>query len=164
MIGTLVSIVALLAMLGSLLVIPFGMPGLWLMVAVVLGLVLLGKVGWTVGLLAAGAALLVEIAEFWILKRFGAAWGGSAKAFWGAVLGGMAGLFVGVPVPFVGPVVAAFAGTFLGALVVTYFETRSLRHSARVGWGVVLARTAAVALKVGAGLGLIVLLAVLLVV
>ncbi len=163
MIGTLISVAALLAMLAFLLVIPFGIPGLWLMVCVVLGLVLLGKLGWTFGLVVAGAVLLGEIAEFWILKRFGAAYGGSRKAFWGAVLGGMVGLFVGVPVPFIGSVIAAFLGTFAGALIVTWVETRSLSASARVGWGVLLARAAAVALKVGTGLVILLAVAVLLV-
>ena len=60
----------------------------------------------------------------------------------------MAGLFVGVPVPLIGPVITAFLGTFLGAGVVTWFETMSLERSARVGGGVLLARTAAVATRV----------------
>ncbi|MEQ9401437.1 MAG: DUF456 family protein [Longimicrobiales bacterium] len=163
MIAALLSVAAVLVMLGLLLVIPFGIPGLWLMVCVMLGLVLLGQLGWTVGLVAAGAVLVAEIAEFWILKRFGSAYGGSRRAFWGAVVGGFAGLFVGVPVPVVGPVITAFLGTFLGALAVTWLETRSWGQSARVGWGVMLARATAIALKVGVGVVLLLWVTVLLV-
>lgn len=64
-------------------------------------------------------------------------------------MGGMIGLFVGMPVPIVGPMITAFMGTFVGAGLVTLLETRSLERSAKVGWGVLLARTASVAMKVG---------------
>ncbi len=145
----LVSALATLVMLGCLLVIPLGLPGLWLIAVVVMALLALGKVSWTFALVSAGAVALSEAAEFWILKRFGERFGGSSKAFWGAILGGMVGLFVGVPVPIIGPMITAFLGTFLGAGLVTLFETRSVERSARVGWGLLLARTAAVAMKVG---------------
>jgi uncharacterized protein len=144
-----------LAMLASLLLIPLGLPGLWLMVVIVMGLVLFGQLSWSFGLAAAVGALAAEVAEFFILKRVGEAYGGSRRAFWGAVLGGMVGLFVGFPIPIVGPVVTAFVGTFVGAGLVTFLETGSFEHSGRVGWGVVLARTGAVALKVAAGFVLI---------
>lgn len=151
MMGIVIAGAATLAMLACLLAIPFGLPGLWLMATVVLLLKLLGQLSWSFALVAVGAVVAAEVGEFLVLKRFGERYGGSRRAFWGAVLGGMVGLFVGVPVPVVGSVVTAFLGTFLGAGLVTFFETRSLERSARVGWGVLLARTAAVALKVGVG-------------
>jgi len=55
----------------------------------------------------------------------------------------------------IGPIVTAFVGTFVGAGLVTFLETRSVERSARVGWGLVLARTAAVALKVATAVLLI---------
>jgi len=152
----LIAIVVVLAMLASLLLIPLGLPGLWLIVVMTLGLVLAGQLTWTFGLLAAGFALVAEVAEFGLLRRFAKASGASRKAFWGAVLGGLAGLFIGVPVPVVGPLITAFLGTFLGAGLVTFLETLSLDKSARVGWGVLLARTVAVALKIAVAFGLIV--------
>ncbi|MGB1656487.1 MAG: DUF456 domain-containing protein [Longimicrobiales bacterium] len=143
-----VALVAVVAMLACLAIIPFGLPGLWLIVVITLALVLAGELTWTFGLFVAASALIVEVAEIAILKRFGRAFGGSSRAFWGAVVGGFVGLFVGVPVPLIGPVITAFLGTFLGAGLVTWLETMSLERSARVGWGVLLARTAAVAMKV----------------
>lgn len=159
----LVPIGVVLAMLGCLVMIPFGLPGLWCIVVMSLGLVLLGQLTWTIGLVVAGAALVAELAEFIVLRRFGRAYGGSTRAFWGAVVGGMAGLFVGLPVPVVGPLITGFAGTFLGAGLVTWFETASLERSARVGWGVLLARTVAVALKVAVAVGVIGLVALMLI-
>lgn len=153
--SALIGAAAVVALLACLLMIPVGLPGLWLMVVIVLGLVLAGSVSWTFGLIAAGVVAATELGEFVILRRFGTHYGGSQRAFWGAVIGGMVGLFVGVPIPVIGSVVAAFFGTFLGAGLVTFLETRSVERSARVGWGLVLARTAAVALKVATALVLI---------
>lgn len=150
-----VSVAVVLAMLAGVAMIPLGLPGLWVIVAVTLGLVLAGHLAWGVAATVLVVALAAEAAELLVVSRFGKVYGGSRRAFWGAVLGGMAGLFVGLPVPLVGPVLTAFAGTFLGAGVVTLLETRSIQRSARVGWGVVLARTAAVALKVAVALGVI---------
>ena len=142
------SIVVVLALLAYLVLIPLDLPGLWIIVAITTGLVLLGCLSWTFGLVVAGVALITEIAEFGVLKKFGDAYGGSRKAFWGAVLGGMAGLFVGLPVPIIGPMITAFLGTFIGAGLVTYVETLSLKTSVEVAWGMLFARTAAVALKI----------------
>ena len=49
---------------------------------------------WLVLLLATGAA---EVIEFVALKKVGERYGASRKAFWGAIIGGFLGLFVGVP-------------------------------------------------------------------
>lgn len=155
-----ISILAVVAMCAGVVMIPLGLPGLWVIVTVTLGLVLAGQLGWTLGLLVAGVAGVAEVAELVVVSRFGRAYGGSRKAFWGAVVGGLLGLFVGVPVPIVGPVITAFIGTFLGAGAVTLLETRSVQRSARVGWGVVLARTVAVALKVGVSVAVIAVVAV----
>jgi uncharacterized protein YqgC (DUF456 family) len=155
-VSTLLSAFVVAAMLGCLLLIPLGLPGLWLIVVLTFGLMLAGSLSWPFGLTVAGVALVTELAEFLVLGGFGRRFGGSAKAFWGAVLGGMAGLFVGVPIPVVGPIVTGFLGTFLGAGLVTYLETRSLERSAWVGWGVLLARSVSVALKVGVALGVVI--------
>lgn len=149
---TLLYAAVMIGLVIGLVLIPLGLPGLWLMVAVVLGLSTAGHLSWTFGLLVAGAALAAEVAEFLVLRAFGKAYGGSRMAFFGAIAGGTIGMFVGVPVPVVGPIVTAFLGTFLGAGLVTYWQTRSIERSARVGWGVLLARTVAVGLKVATAL------------
>lgn len=149
------SLLIVLGMLACVLLIPLGLPGLWLIAAGTLLLSLVGAVPWAVGMAVAGATLAAELAEWVILGRFGRAFGGSRRAFWGAVLGGTAGLFVGTPVPVIGSIVTAFVGSFLGAGVVTFVETRSLDRSARVGWGVLLARTAAVGVKVAVSMAVI---------
>jgi len=151
----LLSLAVVVTMLGCVVLIPLGLPGLWVIVVITLGLMLFGQLSWSFGLTVAGVALIAEIGEFVILKRFGSAFGGSRRAFWGAIIGGMAGLFVGVPVPIIGPMITAFLGTFVGAGLVTLMETRSIERSARVGWGVLLARTTGVALKVAVAVAVI---------
>lgn len=118
----------------AIFLIPLGLPGAWIQLAVLAGGVLAGWVAWlTFGALAALVAL-AELGELLVLRSMGQRYGGSRKAFWGAVAGGFLGLFVGVPVPVVGPVITAFLGTFVGAGGVTWLETRSMRQAGRVGW------------------------------
>ena len=150
--GTVLSACVVLVMVAGLLMIPLGLPGLWLLGAVLFGVALWGRISWTFALIGVVAAGLAELGEFLVLRSLGKKYGASRKAFWGAVLGGMAGLFVGVPIPLVGSLLTAFLGTFVGAGLVTFFETRSLARSATVGWGVLLARTLAVGLKVAVGM------------
>jgi uncharacterized protein len=151
----LLEILVLLVMVGSLLVIPLGLPGLWIVVVLILGLALWHKVSWMLAGIAVVAAAVAEVGELAVVRSFGRRYGGSRRAVWGALLGGMAGLFVGIPVPVVGPLLTGFVGSFVGAGLVTWLETRSLRRSGEVGWGVVLARTAAVALKLAVGVVLV---------
>ncbi len=138
-------------MVVALLSIPLGLPGVWIMVLMLLVGTLTGALSWGVWLLLVGLALVAEVAEFWILKRIGARYGASGKAFWGAIAGGLIGMLVGAPIPVIGSLVAGFVGTFLGAGLVTFVESRSVGDASRVGVGVLLARTLAIGLKVGVG-------------
>lgn len=135
----------------SLFLIPLGIPGAWIMVAVLLGGAVMGWVPWMLFAFLTLLALVAEILEYLLLKKIGARYGGSSKAFWGAVGGGILGVLIGMPVPLVGPVIAGFVGTFLGAALVTLAETRSARSASRVGWGALLARVLAAGIKTGVG-------------
>lgn len=150
-----ITIGVLAAMVVCVLLIPFGIPGLWLIGVLTAGLLIAGMVGWGFTLAVLGTVLVAEVLEFVVIKRFGDAYGGSNRAFWGALVGGFAGLFVGLPVPFIGSVLTAFLGTFVGAGLVTFLETKSALRSARVGYGVLLARTVAVAMKMTTAIGVI---------
>ena len=138
------------ASLAGLALIPVGLPGLWLIVLGIVGY------GWltdfrslTVGFiaLAIGLALLAELAEAWIGFRFARRYGGSSRAGWGALAGGLAGAVVGVPVPVVGSVVGGFVGAFAGAALFEYTRARQSGTAAKAGWGAVLGRAAAAAVK-----------------
>lgn len=148
-------ITALMAL--SILLIPIGLPGLWLMVVLVGLGTWVGEVAPWVLVTALALTALAELAEWLIVRRMNLQYGGSPRAFWGAIGGGLVGVVVGAPVPVVGSVVAGFLGSFLGAALVTYWEIRDLDAARRVGWGVLLARVFAVAVKVGVGMAILVL-------
>lgn len=146
-----------LAFILGLVVVPFGLPGLWVMVLAlgVFGLATdFAAVGAGVILLAAALAAVGEILDLWLGFRFAARYGGSRRAGWGAVAGGLAGALVGVPLPVIGSLVGAFLGAFAGAAAAEYTSARRVGASVHAGWGAVLGRAAAAAVKVGLGLAI----------
>jgi uncharacterized protein len=151
------AVLGIAVMVAALLLTPLGVPGLWIMVAVLA----LGTWGGAVGVLVLGTAIVLaaaaEVVEFLIVERLNVRYGGSRLAFWGAITGGIAGVIVGMPVPIFGSVVAGFIGSFVGAALATLYETRRVEAAARVGWGTLLGRMWAAAAKVAAGMIILVL-------
>jgi uncharacterized protein len=144
-----------ISILAGLLLIPLGLPGLWVMVLGVLAY------GWltsfqavTAGIVALVVALaaLGEVIEAWLGFRFARRYGGSSRAGWGALAGGLIGAVVGVPVPVVGSVVGGFLGSFAGAALLEYTRARHTGAAAGAGWGAVLGRAAAAAAKMALGI------------
>lgn len=154
-------LLVLVALAVGLLLIPLGLPGLWLMVgAAVLHRFASGsdEVGITLLIVIAALALLAELAEALLgvltARRFGATrWG-----MWGAFLGGIAGALALSPLfPVVGTLVGAFVGAFAGALLLEWKKSRTFRAGWRAGLGAFVGRIAAVALKVSVGIAIVVL-------
>ena len=151
------SMLAILVMVAALFATPLGLPGNWIMIAVLAAGAFFGRVGAPVLVSAALLAGAAEVVEFMLVRRLSLQYGGSRKAFWGAIAGGVIGVILGFPVPVVGSIVAGFLGSFLGAGLVTLVETRKLDSARRVGWGVVLGRMWAAAVKTAAGVAILVL-------
>lgn len=148
---TMLGVIAVAVMGVALLTVPLGIPGTWVMLAVVALGAILGEVAWLT-LAGLGALLLAaEGAEFLLVRSLALRHGGSRGAFWGAVIGGLVGVTVGAPVPVVGSLVAGVIGTFLGAFAVSLWTTREAIRAARVGWGAVLGRAISAAVKTAAG-------------
>lgn len=137
-------------------IIPLGLPGMWLMLALAFGyqLLLPGTIGMTTLTVAVVLAIVAELLEFTIAGRFTRQYGGSRRAGWGAILGGFVGAIVGVPVPIIGSVIGGFVGAFAGA----YLAERSRRDPAsdatRVATGALIGRAAGAALKTGFALAI----------
>src|SRR5256886_14285741 len=112
----------------GLALVALGLPGLWLICAVVLGFGLLTgfhSIGFvTIGIMVA-LALLGELLELWLGFGLARRYGGSRRAGWGALLGGLVGAVVGVPVPVVGSGIGAILGCFAGATLFEYATTRT---------------------------------------
>jgi uncharacterized protein len=147
-------LVLVISSLAGLLLIPLGLPGLWVMV---LGVV---AYGWltdfqtvTAGIVVLVVALAVvgEVIEAWLGFRFARRYGGSSRAGWGALAGGLIGAVVGVPVPLIGSVIGGFVGSFVGAALLEYTRARHSGAAAGAGWGAVLGRAAAAAAKMALG-------------
>jgi uncharacterized protein YqgC (DUF456 family) len=143
-----------LGIVAGLVLIPLGLPGLWVMVGALL------IYGWLTDFRSIGLAVIVivlalafvgEIIESWLGFRFARRYGGSSRSGWGALIGGIVGAIVGVPVPVIGSVIGAFLGSFVGAALFEYTATRKLHLATRVGWGSVVGRAAAAAAKIALG-------------
>lgn len=142
--------------------IPIGLPGLWLMVgSAALHRLFVGsgsELDVLFLLILAGIALVAELAEtvlgVFAARRLGATRWGMAGAF----LGGIAGAIVlSIPFPLAGTLLGAFVGAFAGALLLEWMHSRTLRAALRAGAGAFLGRVAAVAVKTAAGVAIIAL-------
>ena len=132
----------------GLLLIPLGLPGLWVIVG---GFLLFGWATefrtaglWSIVIIVA-LAFVGEIVENWLGFKFAKRYGGSSRSGWGALLGGLVGAGMGVPVPIIGSVIGAFIGSFVGAAIFEYTYSRETRVAVGAGWGAVLGRAAAAA-------------------
>lgn len=138
----------------SFVMIPFGLPGLWIMVGSALAYQLLvpGTVGTMTVVGTAGLALIAEILEFSLAGRYARKYGGSRRAGWGAIVGSIIGAIVGVPIPIVGSIIGGFAGAFVGAFLAERSGGATTGGSTRVATGALIGRVVAAALKTAIGI------------
>ena len=147
-------VILVLGIVAGLVIIPLGLPGLWVMVGALL------LYGWLTDFHSLGLAAIIivlalafvgELIESWLGFRFAKRYGGSSRSGWGALIGGIIGAVVGVPVPVIGSVIGAFLGSFVGAALFEYTASRRLDVATRAGWGSVVGRAAAAAAKIALG-------------
>ena len=153
------SLLLIIAGVVGLLFIPLGLPGLWVILLGILGYGYLTDFQtmsvWFLGLMIL-LAILGEVFESWIGFRYAKKYGGSSRAGWGALVGGLVGAVMGVPIPIIGSVIGGFVGAFVGAALFEYTRVKKLEGSAKAGWGAVLGRAAAAAVKMGVGVVMVV--------
>jgi len=138
-----------LAQVAGLLMVPLGLPGTWLQV-IAIGAYAYAthwRLGWWIFALAVALAAVAEVVEFIMGGRFARKYGGSRRAAWGAILGGLVGAFMGFPLPIIGSVIGAFIGAFVGAALLEMTAGAEARSALRVGWGAFVGRLAAVVMK-----------------
>ena len=139
----------------GLVLIALGLPGIWLIVAAVVGggaLTGFHAIGWGTIAIAVALALLGELFELWFGFGLARRYGGSKRAGWGALIGGLVGAVVGVPVPVIGSVIGGFVGAFIGATLLEYSRSQVAGVAVRAGWGALLGRVAATAAKMTLGI------------
>lgn len=151
---TLDLVLLLVAVFGGLVMIPLGLPGIWLMLTAGVAhrvLVVPATISWLTLAVLLLIAAVAEWLEFTIAGRYTTKYGGSKRAAWGAILGGVVGAFVGIPIPVIGSVIGAFAGAFAGALLGEYSVGKDHRKATRAATGALVGRAVATALKSLAG-------------
>lgn len=123
-----------------------GLPGNWLMVLAAACYAWLGpasgvmQISWfAVGVLAA-LATVGELAEFvasmWGARRAGGSRRAALFALAGSLIGAIGGGIVGVPIPIVGPPIAAVMGGAFGALIGAGMAEHSRGERAHQSWRV----------------------------
>src|SRR5205823_10141219 len=128
-------------LLVSIVMIPLGLPGLWVMIAAAVGYnaltvgAIAGPIGWATLIGTVLLGVVAEVFDWTLSARFARKYGGSRRAGWGAILGGFLGAFMGVPIPIVGSIVGAFVAAFVGALIFEYSRGSGGGTATRVGGG-----------------------------
>ena len=110
-------------------------------------------------------AIVGEVAEFVAgaagVKQLGGSRRGSALAILGSVVGAVAGVFIGVPVPIVGSLIAAVlfggVGAFGGAVAGERWSGKEWDASIRIGWGALWGKLLGTLLKTICGTAMLAL-------
>ena len=150
-----------IAMLVSIFVVPLGLPGTFIMVAIAIAANYFASagIGWLAIGLGLALAVVAEVLEWTMSARFAMKYGGSKRAGWGAIIGGLLGAFAGIPVPLFGSMIGAFAGAFAGALIAEFTQPNSDASSAtRVATGALIGKAAATAIKLAIAFTIAILL------
>ena len=148
-----------LGMLVSLVLIPLGLPGNFLLLGLAVLAAWIGSfqtIGWLALVVIAALIVAAEVVEAMLgsvfARRYGASWWGVLGAF----AGGIAGMIVGSAIlPLVGSLIGAFLGAALGAVLLEAGTLRRVDAEAlRAGWGAFLGKLTAAILKVSLGMGI----------
>jgi len=156
-IASLVSLIAPILWVGTLL----GLPGNWGLAALALALWWFVADSLQVQIQSPTIAAILflaivgEVVEFFAgaagAKQLGGSRRGSALAILGSIVGALAGLFIGVPVPVVGSVLAALLfgglGAFGGAVAGERWCGKAWRESLLIGWGAFKGKMLGILLK-----------------
>ncbi|MAW60895.1 MAG: hypothetical protein CMJ94_08680 [Planctomycetes bacterium] len=143
------------------LLIPFGLPGNWLIALCALPGPWIG-LGWTPFLIQLGLASLAELFEFTSALKHARRSGASRAGGWGGILGSIVGAFLLtglVPVPILGTLLGAAIGAFAGAFLAEIaYSQRSHGDGLQSGWGAFLGTLIGKFLKLALGAAQMVLL------
>lgn len=150
-----------LVMLISIGVIPFGVPGTFVIVvnAFVYGwLTDFADITWKLLGILLLISILVEVVEFFLGAAAAGKYGASRLGMIGAIVGGFFGAVWGTPVvPPIGIIVGAFVGAFVGAALFEYIDSRDFDRSLRVGYGAFLGTVGGRLTKIAAAVAMVVM-------
>jgi uncharacterized protein YqgC (DUF456 family) len=149
-------ILLIAGMLLGLVAIPFGFPGVVIILISVLVYAILTGFSAGVGVLFFAVlcvlTVIAETADNWLMALGARRFGASGASTWLSLLGGLSGaILIGGPAAFLlgpfGPIAGGFAGAFLIVFIYERASGKNTREALRVGWGTFLGRTAGILLK-----------------
>jgi len=148
-------------MLAGIVIIPFGIPGTFVIVGnalVFAWLTNFSEVTWKfLGLLLL-IAVAVEVLEFFIGAATAGKYGASRLGMLGAIVGGFLGAIWGTGiVPLLGTLLGAFAGAFAGATLFEYINTKDFEKSVQVGFGAFLGTVGGKLTKIAVAVAMVVM-------
>lgn len=145
----------------SIIIIPFGLPGTFVIVGTVFLYGLITSFAVIKGsfvivlLIIAG---LGELIEFFFGAASAKKFGGSKYSMWGAIIGSFIGAIWGSGVaPIVGTLIGAFLGAFLGAAGAEFLVAKNLSKAIHVGVGAFLGTLGGKITKIIIGISMVAL-------
>ena len=151
------ALLILFALLG-LALIPFGLPGTFVILAAAFlyGLVTgFAQMTWTTLFILLAGALLAEAAEAFAGIAGARRYGSGALGIAASIVGGIAGAILGAPVGFgLGSIPGALLGAFVGAVAAEFIGGRSSGEALKAGWGTFVGRLAGTAVKGAVGVAM----------
>lgn len=137
--NVLLHIIMWIVIFGSLLVIPLGFPGTFIIAGLALTEALLTDFSTISGSLIIwlfAIAVALEGVEYLITGFSAQRFGASRMGIVGAILGALIGAIIGSSVlPVIGTLIGTLAGAYLGAVGVELIRTNSLEKALRAGYG-----------------------------
>ncbi|MFK5955737.1 MAG: DUF456 domain-containing protein [Planctomycetota bacterium] len=125
----------------GLLLIPFSLPGNWIIACAGLFGPTLG-LGWTPLWILLAAAGVAELLELLLATKTAKKAGAGKSGQWGAFFGGITGAIFAtpfIPIPILGTLIGAAAGAFLGAILFEImFANRESQELMSIGFGAFL--------------------------
>ena len=150
-----------LLMIGSLVLIIFGLPGTWVIIGLTgLWAFFAGGTQFTWGffLPLIGLAIFAEIVEFFAGHYGAKRYGGTNRGSIAGIIGAIVGSILGAPFFFgLGALPGSLLGAFTACFIVERGRGMPSREAARAAWGVTLGRFGGFVVKMGVGIALIVL-------
>ena len=156
-------IVFVLFWLIGIIIIPFGLPGTFVIVIDALIFAWLTNfqpITWKFLGILLGLSIVVELIEFFLGAAAAKRYGSSKWGMWGAIMGGFFGAFLATPFsPILGTIFGAFVGAFLGAFVFEYIRDSDVNKALRSGWGAFLGAVTGRFLKLIVAIAMVVMIA-----
>lgn len=151
-----------LGLLAGVALIPFGLPGTFIIVGVALLQAFLTDfmpLSGTTILWLLGLAALGEVIEFFLGAFAARHFGGSKYAMAGAIVGGFVGAIWATGIfPIVGTLLGAFGGAFAGAALFEYVHEKDWNTAIHVGWGAFLGALGGKLTKITIGICMVVII------